>query len=81
MDRHFRLRFTMRGFPMRGPRRLHKLIRVAALIGVVACGDPYLHTNPYDPVYPVEFAISGPDTLFSLGEIGQYTVQNQPTVA
>jgi hypothetical protein len=54
---------------------------VAALVVAVACGDPYLHTNPYDPVYPVEFTITGPDTLFSFGEIGQYTAQINPTWA
>lgn len=50
----------------------------AALIVAFACGDPYLHTNPYDPAVPVEIAITGPDSLFSYGELAQYTVQTTP---
>lgn len=61
--------------------RRHSLCALAVaatLVGLVACGDPYLHTNPYDPVYPVAATITGPDTLFSQGEIGQYSVQTNP---
>ena len=60
-------------------KRSHVLIGAAALAALLACGDPYLHTNPYDPVFPVEFTITGPDTLFSLFEVGQFTVQTKPT--
>ena len=42
------------------------------------CGDPYLHLNPYDPDYPVDIAITGPDTLYSLAEFAQYSVQTTP---
>ena len=61
--------------------------RVAALVGAaalvigftfVACGDPYLHTNPYDPASPVEIAISGPDTLFSYSQLATYGAQVTP---
>lgn len=45
---------------------------------VAACGDPYLHTNPYDPADPVEIAISGPDTVFSYSEIAHYTAEISP---
>jgi len=51
---------------------------VASLVTLIACGDPYLHTNPYDPVFPVKMTITGPDTLFSLGEVGQYSLQTNP---
>jgi hypothetical protein len=51
---------------------------IASAIIVVACGDPYVRTNPYDPDVPVEMVISGPDTLFSLSEFAQYTVQTAP---
>jgi hypothetical protein len=54
------------------------LLGFMGLIVAVACGDPYLHTNPYDSKVPVSFAFSGPDTLFSLGAIGQYGVQTSP---
>ncbi len=56
-------------------RRPRALTAAVVLTAVIACGDPYLHTNPYDPAHPVEFTITGPDTLFSVGEIAQYTVQ------
>ena len=54
------------------------MLAAAALVVAIACGDPYLHTNPYDPVVPVAYTFTGPDTLFSLGEIGQYRVQTTP---
>ena len=54
------------------------VVAAVALGAAAGCGDPYLHTNPYDPVYPMEFAITGPDSLFSYGEIAQYTVQTTP---
>ena len=62
-------------------QRAHALIGATALAVSVACGDPYLHTNPYDPVYPVAFTITGPDTLFSFAEVGQYAVQTSPSWA
>jgi hypothetical protein len=52
----------------------------AALIVGVACGDQFLHTNPYDPAFPLSVDIAGPDTLFSLGEIGSYAVRFTPAV-
>ncbi|HEY2849245.1 MAG TPA: hypothetical protein VGI97_05165 [Gemmatimonadaceae bacterium] len=56
--------------------------RVLSLIGagvlIVACGDPYMHTNPYDPVFPVEIDISGPDSIFSYEELAQYSAQTTP---
>ncbi len=51
---------------------------VVALVALVACGDPYLHTNPYDAAHVVQITIAGPDTLFSSGAVGQYTVQTIP---
>jgi hypothetical protein len=54
------------------------VVATAALGVAGGCGDPYLHTNPYDPVYPVEFVITGPDSLFSYGEIAHYSVQTTP---
>jgi len=53
---------------------------LGAMIFVVAvdCGDPYSHTNPYDPLVPVTVAVTGPDTLFSYGEQGQYNAQSIP---
>jgi hypothetical protein len=47
-------------------------------VTAVACGDPYKHTNPYDPLVSVEINVTGPDTLFSYSEVGQYTAQSVP---
>jgi hypothetical protein len=55
------------------------VLAAAGFITAVSCGDPYLHTNPYDPAVPVEFNITGPDTLFSYGELAQYGVQTVPS--
>lgn len=59
-------------------RRRYSLVIAAALAVAVACGDPYRHTNPYDPAVDVHLTIVGPDTLFSAGEVGHYTVQTTP---
>lgn len=48
------------------------------IVAAVACGDPYVHTNPYDPAVPVEINIAGPDTLFSYAELAQFTVATIP---
>ncbi|MFI5233315.1 MAG: hypothetical protein ACHQSE_12475, partial [Gemmatimonadales bacterium] len=58
-------------------RRLSAAAFVAFVV-LAACGDPYGATNPYDPDTPVTFTFTGPDTLFSLGESAQYTVQTIP---
>ncbi len=57
-------------------RRLPVVLAIFALIA--ACGDPYGATNPYDPDYPVTFTITGPDTLFSAGQLAHFTVQTAP---
>jgi hypothetical protein len=54
------------------------LIVAAGLVVAFACGDPYLHTNPYDPAVPVDVTITGPDSLFSYGEIAQFGVETIP---
>lgn len=59
-------------------RRGVVLFGAVLVVGAIACGDPYLHTNPYDPAVPVEIDISGPDTLFSYAELGQFTVRTVP---
>lgn len=51
---------------------------VAFLVVLVACGDPYKHSNPYDPAYPVDMTIAGLDTLTYLGQVGQYALQSVP---
>jgi hypothetical protein len=57
------------------------LVRVAGsivLIAAIACGDPYLHLNPYDPAFPVTITLVGPDTVFNLFEVAQYRAQTSP---
>lgn len=51
---------------------------IAVVVFAVACGDPYLHTNPYDPVYPVTINITGPDTVFSFEQVAQYSASSDP---
>jgi hypothetical protein len=60
-------------------RRFVALFGAAILVASFACGDPYLHTNPYDPVYPVTVTVTGPDTLFSSFEQATYTAQTVPS--
>jgi hypothetical protein len=57
--------------------RLHGLSFAIALLSI-ACGDPYAHTNPYDPKVSVTVVVSDPDTLFSYSETGQYNAQSVP---
>lgn len=57
---------------------LARPLAAVAIAIAIACGDPYVHTNPYDPAVPVEFNISGPDTLFADGDIGQYSANTTP---
>jgi hypothetical protein len=48
------------------------------LAAFVACGDPYAHTNPYDPAVPEAITITGPDTTYSWFEEAQYTATTSP---
>jgi hypothetical protein len=62
----------------RSPRPSVMLPGIAVLVASLACGDPYLHTNPYDPAVPVEIVITGPDTLYSYAEVAQYAARTTP---
>lgn len=55
-----------------------RIIAAFLLAATVACGDRYLHTNPYDPAVPVTVDMVGPDTLFSYSEIGRYSASSIP---
>ena len=50
----------------------------AVLVVALACGDPYQHTNPYDPIHPVTVSVVGPDTLFSFEQVAQFGGQSDP---
>jgi hypothetical protein len=63
---------------LRRPLRPARLLGLATLTTALACGDPYTHTNPYDPAVSVAITISGPDTLFSSFEQGVYSAQSTP---
>ena len=56
----------------------NRLAMLVVFAVAAACGDPYGATNPYDPDFPVTFTITGPDTLFSAGELVHYTAQTVP---
>jgi hypothetical protein len=58
--------------------RILEVTGVAILIAGIACGEPYLHLNPYDPDTPLTIVVTGPDSLFSLDEVGQYSAQITP---
>jgi hypothetical protein len=58
--------------------RIVALFGVVILVAAVACGDPYKHTNPYDPAYQVLVTVVGPDSLFSYNELGQYGAVTAP---
>ena len=53
-------------------RRFVALFGATILVASFACGDPYLHTNPYDPVYSVSVTVTGPDSVFSYLEIAHF---------
>lgn len=50
-------------------------------MALIACGDPYRHTNPYDPVFPVTITVSGPDTMYNSFEVASFTEQSVPSFA
>jgi hypothetical protein len=59
-------------------RKLPGLLGATVLVATFACGDPYKHTNPYDPVFAVSVTVTGPDSLFSYGELGQFGAVTVP---
>lgn len=59
-------------------RRGALLVCAGLLLAAFACGDPYQHTNPYDPAVPVEIDIGGPDTVFSYAELAQFMATTIP---
>ena len=65
----------------RSPRTTHRAVAVCGIVLLAvaaACGDPYLHTNPYDPVFPVALTVLGPDTVFSYSEVATFGLQSVP---
>jgi hypothetical protein len=61
-------------------RRIIALL-AAGVVALVACGDPYRHTNPYDPAFPVTITVSGPDTMYNSFEVATFTEQSVPAFA
>ncbi len=59
-------------------RRCARLAPAVLLVVAGACGEKFLHTNPYDPAVPVTIVVTGPDTLFSYDERGQFSAQSSP---
>lgn len=61
------------------PRRT-ALIGFFALVAAVACND-YKRTNPFDPATvssDLHLAVIGPDTLFTIGQIAEFTLGGTP---
>lgn len=60
-------------------RRMQAAI-VALAVGVVpGCGE-YAHRNPYDPETETRIVITGPDTLWSIHELREYSATVSPAV-
>jgi hypothetical protein len=57
------------------------LVVASALFVLVESCEAFTHTNPYDPETPFEYAISGPDSLFSLGQVASYAIESKPALA
>src|ERR1019366_6293541 len=64
--------------PSRSERRFVSVLATVILMASFACGDPYRHTNPYDPAVPVTITVLGPDSLFSYTEQAHFTAQIVP---
>jgi hypothetical protein len=58
--------------------RLRAQFLSVALTGFAGCSD-LTHTNPFDPASDITVTMAGPDTLFSIGQLGQYVVQSVPS--
>lgn len=59
----------------------HGITPAIAAVGLsllVACGDPYQHTNPYDPAVPVTITITGPDTIYNSFGLATFSAQSVP---
>ena len=66
---------------MRAIGRVTPAFAAAGLTVLVACGDPYRHTNPYDPAVPVNITVTGPDTIYNSFELATFTAQSMPAFA
>jgi len=61
------------------PMRLPLIAGAVVVVALLACGEPtFLHTNPYDPAFPVTITVAGPDTPFSFGESAHYIATSAP---
>lgn len=60
-------------------RRIGTAIVALASALALGCGD-YAHRNPYDPETETRIVITGPDTLWSIGEPAQYTATVSPAI-
>lgn len=58
-----------------------RLVVASALFVFVESCEAFTRTNPYDPQTPFEYSISGPDTLFVLGQVASYEIQSTPALA
>ena len=63
---------------MRAIGRVAPALAATGFALLAGCGDPYRHTNPYDPVYPVTITVTGPDTLYSSFEYATYSATSAP---
>jgi len=64
--------------PCLSERRFVSVLATVILVASFACGDPYLHTNPYDPTVPVTITVLGLDSVFSYTEQAHFTAQIVP---
>ena len=60
-------------------RRIGTALVVLTSVMAAACGE-YAHTNPFDPKTDTRITISGPDTLWAIGEVAEYTATVTPAM-
>jgi hypothetical protein len=62
---------------LRAPSRRSSFATLGLIAGVVGCLD-LAHTNPFDPGTPIDIAVTGPDSAYSLQQIIGFSFTSDP---